>query len=153
MDTAEDCPDIRTILGDIMQKASASIPDPTGFPRLTGAVLLASGLLVSSAAIQAQTGAITSPQVRSMVFQDPDRNSRTDDGGASASTPGPAQIQVGLGGSLVFQDPKGNYRSDHGSARAFGFSLQMPIRRSKEWTFLPTITTISSCPGPSKSSI
>src|SRR5204863_7371590 len=32
-------------------------------------------------------------------------------------------------------------------------SLQMPIRRSKEWTLLPTITTISSSPGPSKSSI
>jgi hypothetical protein len=48
---------------------------------------------------------------------------------------------------LVFQYPQGSYASDHGNASAFGFSLQLPIRRSKEWTFLPTYTSVSSNPG------
>jgi len=128
-------------------KASASIPDPTGFLRFTGAVLLVSSLLVPSAATQAQTGATTHPQVRSVVFQDSTGDSGIDDGNASPSTAVAPQTQVGLGGSLVFQDPKGNYGSDHGNASAFGFSLQIPIRRSKEWTFLPTYTSVSSSPG------
>ncbi len=132
-----------------MYKASAWIPGRSGFLRSAGAVVVCS-LLVPTAAIRAQTGAAAHPQVRSVVFQDQNADSRIDDGNARANTAVAPRIQVGLAGSLVFQDPKGNFRFDHGNARALGFSLQMPIRRSKEWSFLPTITTISSSPGPSK---
>src|SRR6266567_2326412 len=97
--------------GGHMHKASASVPDSTGFLRFGGVVLLVSGLLVPSTATQAQV--TTHPQVR----------------------------------SVVFQDPKGTYEADHRNASAFGFSLQIPIRRSKEWTFLPAYTSVSSSLG------
>ncbi len=128
-----------------MHKASASVPDSTGFLRFGGVVLLVSGLLVPSTATQAQV--TTHPQVRSVVFQDQTGNSRASEGNASASASVLPQAQVGFAGSLVFQDPKGTYEADHRNASAFGFSLQIPIRRSKEWTFLPAYTSVSSSLG------
>lgn len=124
-----------------MGKASASTPGPTGL--LAGVVLLVFGLLASHAAAQSQ--ASTNSQVRSVVFQDPERDFRTDDGSASTSSAAGPQLHLGIGGSLVFQEPQGNYGADHGSSSAFGFSFQIPIRsRSKQWTFLPTYTRILS---------
>src|SRR6266496_5295986 len=93
-----------------MHKASASVPDSTGFLRFGGVVLLVSGLLVPSTATQAQV--TTHPQVRSVVFQDQTGNSRASEGNASASASVLPQAQVGFAGSLVFQDPKGTYEAE-----------------------------------------
>lgn len=123
-----------------MGKASASTPDPMGL--IARVVLVVSSLLASSAAAQAQT--TTNSQVQSVVFQDPEKDSRTGDGSAGSSTTAAAPLQLGIGASLVLQEPQGNYGADHDSASAFGFSFQIPIRRSGEWTFLPTYTRILS---------
>jgi hypothetical protein len=124
-----------------MGKASASTPGPTGL--LAAALLLVSSLLASNAAAQSQGS--TNAEVRSVVFQDPEKDSRTDDGSASSSSAAGPQLHLGIGGSLVFQVPQGNYAADHGSSSAFGYSFQIPIRsRSKQWTFLPTYTRILS---------
>ena len=126
-----------------MGKASASTPGPMGLR--AGVALLACGLFASSAATQAQTGAPANTQVRSVVFQDSEKDARSDDGSASASAATAPQTQVGFGGSLIFQEPQGNYASDHKDSSAFGFSFQIPIRsRSKQWTFLPTYARILS---------
>jgi hypothetical protein len=136
-----------------MEKASASPLKSSRFLRRGGVVLLVSGLLAPNATAQAETGTSTDSQTSSVVFQDPNGDRRTNDGTASTSPNAATQLQLGIGGSLVYQAPRGDYQSDHGNERAWGFSLQVPIRRSKEWTFLPTITKISSSPGPSKSAI
>jgi hypothetical protein len=125
-----------------MGKASASTPGPTGLLRFSGTAVLVCGFCALTSATQAQTGATATAQVPSVVFQDTERDSR--DGSASSPPAAAPQTQVGFAGSLIFQDPKGNYASDHKDASAFGFSLQLPIRTSRQWTFLPTYTRMLS---------
>ena len=73
---------------------------------------------------------------------------------AQPEMPSPkSDVFVGLRGSVVFQAPHGSYATDHGNAGAFGFSLQLPIRKTKEWNFLPTYTTVTSTPGPSSEQV
>jgi len=131
-----------------MDKAAVAIRDRTGHLRLAGAFLVASGALVSSASADAQTTVTGEPRVSSVVFQEPSDSSPANEVRASPEADPP--FLLGIGGSLVYQIPQGNYATDHGNEAAFGYSLQLPFRRSRTWNFVPTYTSVSSTPGPSK---